>query len=62
MLRISLMTILLLAACESTGDFADLAEPHCLENEASARWLLDNGERQFLVGLNVHNDLLGGCS
>ena len=61
-----LMMILLTASlaassCMGSGDFEDLAETLCLENRESAVWLLANGERQFVVGVNVHNELLGGC-
>lgn len=61
-----LMMILLTASlaassCMGSGDFEDLAELHCLENRESAEWLLANGERQFVIGVNVHNEQLGGC-
>ena len=64
MRKINLMLILLLALPASScavGDFADLAEPLCLDDIASAQMLLDMGERKFVVALNVHNDLAGGC-
>jgi len=61
MLKLSLTMSLFLAACASVGDFNDLAEPLCLEERTSAQWLLDNGERNFMVALNVYNELAGGC-
>ena len=61
-LMMSLLTGLLAASsCMGSGDFEDLAELHCLESRGSAEWLLANGERQFVIGVNVHNELLGGC-
>lgn len=57
-----LLAQLALSNCAGTGgDFAEIAEPLCMEREASVRWLLANGERGFVVALNVHNDLAGGC-
>lgn len=61
------LTMILLTAslaassCVDYGDFKDLAEPLCLDNRESAEWLLANGERQFVVDVNVHNKLAGGC-
>ena len=61
-LTMILLTALLAASsCVDYGDFEDLAEPLCLEDSESAEWLLDNGERQFVVDVNVHNELAGGC-
>jgi len=61
-LTMSLLTAALAASsCMGSGDFEDLAELHCLENRASAEWLMANGERQFVISVNVHNELLGGC-
>jgi hypothetical protein len=57
----SLLLVLPASSCATLGNFADIAEPLCLEDKASARWLLENGERGFLVGLNIHNEIAGGC-
>ena len=59
-LIIVMMMSLFLVSCASVGDFEDLAQPLCLENEESARYLLEN-ERPFVIDLNVHNELIGGC-
>jgi len=62
-LTMSCLTGLLAASsCMGSGDFEDLAEPLCLESRESAAWLLANGERQFVVKVNVHNELAGGCN
>lgn len=62
MKNILLTITLIISGCMGSGDFEDLAELHCLENRESAEWLLDNGERQFVIGVNVHNEQLGGCN
>ena len=54
------MTMILLTASCASGDFQDIAKPLCVEHEETARYLLVN-ERRFVVDLNVHNELAGGC-
>ena len=61
MTMILLTGLLSASSCMGSGDFEDLAEAICLESRESARWLLDNGEREFVEDLNVHNELAGGC-
>ena len=61
MTMILLTALLAASSCMGSGDFEDLAQPMCLENRESGYWLLNNGEREFVEDLNVHNELAGGC-
>ena len=57
MLILSLTT---LAACDPTA-VLDVGPAICLERAGSIAWLLDNGERNFVLALDAHNTLAGGC-
>lgn len=57
--RTLLMMSLFLASCAS-GDFCDLATPMVVDDIKSAAFLVKH-ERELVVNMNVHNDLLSKC-